>query len=77
MKKTIIMIIAALSVGVSLSFLLPAKESREAFFEANLEALAEYELCPGEAENCEDGGDHCYYSYNHRNYNIETKKNRR
>ena len=46
-------------------------------FEINVEALAEEEQAPGEAENCEVSDEHCYYSYGGKHYNIERRANKR
>lgn len=51
------------------------EETRE--FDLMVEALAEGEQEPGEAENCEESNQHCYYSFNGKHYNIERHSNKR
>lgn len=46
-------------------------------FEANVDVLTDNELCPGELLNCESGGERCLYYFDGKNYNIETKRNKR
>ena len=53
-----------------------AKEKYGELFEANVEQLADSELCPGEEENCLKDGVRCLYHYGNQNFNIETKHNR-
>ena len=77
MKKRIVICLSVVVVLASGIVLAVTNSSRTAgdFFEANLEQLADGELCPGEEENCITGGERCLYHYDGKNYNIETKKN--
>ena len=78
MKKSILFLLAAaLLTGGALTAGSFAKDTSNALFEAHVEALMGDELCPGESDNCESGSERCLYYYDGRNYNIETKKNKR
>ena len=78
-RKMIIAIAAGIVIGGTLfaKSLIQMRFAAGDLFETNLEALAEYEAAPGEGENCVDSpSDHCYYSYDGKNYNIERAKNK-
>jgi hypothetical protein len=77
MKKIIVTIIAAVFIISGVVFAKTiAKEKYGELFEANVEQLADSELCPGEEENCLKDGVRCLYHYGNQNFNIETKHNR-
>lgn len=75
MKKRILICLSVVVVLVCGIVLAVTNSSRTYgdFFEANLEQLADGELCPGEDEYCISGGDFCAYHYGDKNYHIETK----
>jgi len=77
MKKILVILIAAMFIISGVVFAKTiAKEKYGELFEANVEQLADGELCPGEEENCMEDGERCLYHYGNKNYNIETKRNR-
>ena len=78
MKNRIKAAIAAAGIAALAAFcFVQTNNQTEDLFEKNVEALADRELCPGEKDNCDDGGERCLYYYNHANYNIEGKTTKR
>ena len=77
MRKLIYSLLTALLLVAAAVVLHKNKTGDQELFQANVEALARYELCPGEQENCKAGGERCIYSYNSKNYNIENESNKR
>ena len=80
MKQRIVFLASAVIVLSGLLFVkayVTNKTDSMSLFEINVEALAEEEQAPGEAENCEVSDEHCYYSYGGKHYNIERRANKR
>lgn len=71
MKIKYALIAAVLLVAATVTSMEAFKESTP-LLDANVDALAE-QKCPGEAENCDAGGERCCYYYDGKNYNIEGK----
>ena len=72
MKKLIASLLAAVVVAVCFfSVKTYAFESFNVMMEQG-----DVKEAPGEKENCEEGGDKCTYTYDHRAYGIERSHNK-